>query len=257
MTSIVGIRCKDGVVIGADTSATFGDGQFVRTIEQKTNCKIEIIGGRIIIAGTGYVGHAQRYCAVVQKLWDDGKFANVSELEAAKLLSQAGVNDFAQTMPGNMMGNIRYTAFVGYPAKDQPCLCELAGPTAFQPEIKKPDDLWFTSSGSGQPLTDPFLALLKETFWHDGPPTLEGGIFTTYWALKHACNLNPGGIKEPINIAVLSRQKGKLFARMLEQDELDEHANLVSDATLHMRKFRDILEGKQEAEAPPQPPKQG
>jgi ATP-dependent protease HslVU (ClpYQ) peptidase subunit len=26
VTAIVGIRCKDGVVIGADSSATFGDG---------------------------------------------------------------------------------------------------------------------------------------------------------------------------------------------------------------------------------------
>jgi 20S proteasome alpha/beta subunit len=68
MTAIVGIRCKDGVVIGADSSATFTDGGQVRTIEQPTEKKIEIIGDKVIVAGTGSVGHGQRFCAVVRKL---------------------------------------------------------------------------------------------------------------------------------------------------------------------------------------------
>jgi 20S proteasome alpha/beta subunit len=57
MTSIVAIRCKDGVVMGADSSATFGDGGHVRTIEQLTDRKIEIVGNttKLIIAGTGYI----------------------------------------------------------------------------------------------------------------------------------------------------------------------------------------------------------
>jgi 20S proteasome alpha/beta subunit len=46
MTSLVAIRCKDGVVIGSDSSATFGDGSYVRTIEQTTDRKIEIVGIR-------------------------------------------------------------------------------------------------------------------------------------------------------------------------------------------------------------------
>jgi 20S proteasome alpha/beta subunit len=41
VTAIVGIRCKDGVVIGADSSATFGDGGGNRFIEQSTRKKIE------------------------------------------------------------------------------------------------------------------------------------------------------------------------------------------------------------------------
>jgi hypothetical protein len=258
MTAIVGIRCKDGVVIGADSSATFGDGQFLRTIEQPTRHKLEIIGDRIIVAGTGYVGHGQRFCNVLQQLWDAKKFGAQSGLDTAKMIASTAVNDFAQTIPAAHMKSIDYTALVAYPAAEQAWLCELPGRLGFQPEIKMPDDLWFASGGSGQPLTDPFLALLRQVFWHDGPPNVQGGIFTAYWALKHACDLNPGGIKEPIDIAVLTREKGKLLARKLDKDELAEHANVVGDAAKHMGKFRDVLEGKANGgDAPPEPPKPG
>jgi hypothetical protein len=245
MTAIVGIRCADGVVIGADSSATFGDGHALRTIEQQTGHKLEIIGGKLIVAGTGYVGHQQRFCEVARKLWNEKKLSGVSAIEGAKLIAQAGVNDFSQTIPGpHLATGIQYAALVAYPAGGQPCLCELPGRLGFQPEVKQPDDLWFASAGSGQPITDPFLAMLREVFWHDGPPNVQGGIFTAYWALKHACDLNPGGIKEPIDIAVLEFKKGQLEARKLAQEELDEHSNVVDDAKLHLRSFRDLLDGK-------------
>jgi hypothetical protein len=96
-------------------------------------------------------------------------------------------------------------------------------------------------------------------FWHDGAPSLEGGIFTAHWALKHACELNPGGIKEPINIAVLHRNKdGDYVARMLPEEELNEHKDMEEAASLHFRQFREILEGKSvDGSKPPAPPKAG
>lgn len=57
MTILVGLLCKEGIVIGADSSATFGSAQF-RTIEQPTD-KIEIIDNQIIVAGTGQIGLGQ------------------------------------------------------------------------------------------------------------------------------------------------------------------------------------------------------
>ena len=128
-------------------------------------------------------------------------------------------------------------------------------PTAFQPEIKDLGDLWFTSAGSGQHITDSFLALFKEIFWKDGPPNVRGGIFTALWALRHACEVNPGGIKGPVRLAVLAREKGKLRARRLDKDQIAEHENVVTAATEHMRGFLDVLEGRTEASDLPQPPK--
>ena len=108
-------------------------------------------------------------------------------------------------------------------------------------------------AGGGQQITDPFLALLRSVYWKDGPPNVQGGIFSALWALRHACEVNPGGIKEPINIAVLVREKGKLVARMLTEADLQEHGNMVDEATKHMAGFRETVLGETGASAVPKP----
>jgi ATP-dependent protease HslVU (ClpYQ) peptidase subunit len=246
MTVLVGIKCTDGVVIGADSSATFSDGQS-KTIEQPIHKKISIIGEQYILAGTGYVGHHQRFVELVEKLHSKNAFSGKTASEIAAILAREGINDFASTHspPG------LYSAMVCYPAKQQPALIELGGQANFQPEQKELDGLWFSSMGSGQMLADPFLALFREVFWQQGPPNVRGGIFTAYWALKHACNVNTGGIKEPIHIAILSKaQDGKYKAKELSTEELSEHASIVEEATRHFAAFKEILEGKNAPEIP-------
>lgn len=72
MTILVGIKCKDGIIIGSDSSATFSAGQ-ISTIEQTTK-KIEILHNKIIVAGTGQIGLGQRYCDLVDRGYTDKKF---------------------------------------------------------------------------------------------------------------------------------------------------------------------------------------
>lgn len=253
MTSLIGIKCRDGVVIGADSSATFGDGKYVRTIEQLTTKKIEIIGNtnRMIIAGTGAVGHHQRFVEAVSRENAKKGFDGKSELDVARGLAATGVNDFATTTPPPHMREVPYSALVAYRAAGHICLAEIIGAAGFQPEVKKADDLWFTSAGSGQGITDPFLALFRSIFWQDGCPDVKGGIFTAYWALAHACETNPGGINYPIKIAVYGMKAGRLDAWLLDENELAETKDLVESATDHFRGFRQILLGQTAAQAPP------
>ena len=49
MTAVVGVLCKDGVVVGSDSSATFGPHPQFHTIEQRCK-KISVIEDRIIVA---------------------------------------------------------------------------------------------------------------------------------------------------------------------------------------------------------------
>lgn len=249
MTAIVSIRCTDGVVIGSDSSATFTAGR-QRLIEQPTEKKIQIVGDWVIVGGSGAVGFAQRYVEVVKSMWKNNNFHGKTALEIAKALSAGGINDFLQTG----LQQFDFSAFVAFVANDEPHLCELPpGEGKFQPELKEPDDLWYASTGSGQPLTDPFLALLRSVFWPNEPPNLQGGIFTTVWALKHACELNPGGIKEPIKVATLARHKGKWRARLLDPSELKEHEDMVTAATDHLGQFKTTLLGKSGAQPLPKP----
>jgi hypothetical protein len=96
MTSIVGIRCTDGVVIGADSAASFSDGRHA-TIEQLTDQKIKIIGDSIIIAGTGYVGHMQRFTAAVEHQWVQGTFSGKNDMAFAQIMSSEGLKEFNLT----------------------------------------------------------------------------------------------------------------------------------------------------------------
>lgn len=221
------------MVIGADSSATLGQAPNLPTIEQKTN-KIQVIGDRVIVAGTGQAGLGQRFNAVVQSAWDhkDNPFSK-QPLEVGKFLARHAIEDFRSTcVPQGQFG-----ALVAFPTGKQSYLCEFAL-TDFQPELKTGGSVWYVSMGSGQPITDPFLGFMRRVFWKDDLPSVQDGIFAVTWALQHAIEINPGGINEPMKIAVLGPdKKGKLFAKLLDEDELSEHKNSVEEAILHLRNY--------------------
>ena len=87
MTVIVGIRCKDGVVIGTDSAMTFGPSAQQPTIEQPFHEKIAIVAGHIIVAGTGEIGLGQRFADVAEGLWRGNAFQGKSAIDIGRLLA--------------------------------------------------------------------------------------------------------------------------------------------------------------------------
>ena len=250
MTVLVGIKCKDGVVIGADSSATLGPVPNLPTIEQKIN-KIRIIGDRVIVAGAGEVGLGQRFDAVVQSAWDhkDNQFNN-PPLEVGKFLARHALVDFKSTF----VAERKFGALVAFPTGGKSYLCEFLV-DGFQPELKTNDSLWYVSMGSGQLIIDPFLGFMRGVFWKDDLPSSRDGIFAVTWALKHAIDINPGGINAPMQIAVLGPdKKGKLFAKLLEDSELAEQKNSVDEAISYFGNYAQASSVK-EAPALPEKPK--
>jgi 20S proteasome alpha/beta subunit len=229
MTSIVGIACQDGVVIGTDSSATLTTGR-LHTIEQSTD-KLEIIHDMVIVAGTGQMGLGQRFCEVVRRLWSEGA-AKKGPIEFGKALALAGIEDFASTQA--QKGS--YGALVAFPCNSQPHLCEFSL-ADFQPELKD-DKFWYVSMGSGQTITDPFLGFIREVFWESGRPKLQDAIFAVTWALEQAVQLNAGGVNGPIRLAVLERVSGNYRSRRLSDEELGQHRQNVAAAKAHLREFR-------------------
>ena len=245
MTAIVGLFCKEGVVIGADSASTFVAGN-MRTIEQPTE-KIYIIDNQVIVAGTGAMGLTQRLCGVVEKAWKEKAFKGTA-VEVGKMLCRGAIQDFSST--GVKQGE--FAAMVAFPVQHKLELCEFAL-SDFQPEFKT-DKLWYCSMGSGQLITDPFLGLFREVFWHDGPPTLHDGMFAVTWVLDQAIKLNPGGVNGPIQIAILERiDATKTKARFLTDSELGQHRENVAAAKAHLRKYRDELQPKNTANIPEVP----
>jgi hypothetical protein len=250
MTALMGIICSDGVVIGSDSSATFAANPQFRTIEQKTK-KIEIIDDRVIVGGTGEMGLGQRFCEVIRQLWTKSDFRRHPPQHIVKEFSKAGIDDFAFTQA--QRGT--YGALIAFPCGKTFHLCELAI-TNFQPEFKNVN-MWFVSMGSGQPITDPFLALLKRVFWKSGQPTVNEAVFAITWALQHVIELNPGGVNGPPQIAVLKMEGDRdpqLKARLLDDAAIQEHINNVQGAEDHLAKYRETLMGKGNVSPVPSPP---
>ena len=230
MTAIVGVLCRDGLVIGTDSAATFTAGS-MRTIEQPVE-KLTIVGGLVIVAGTGQIGMGQRFkhivgCAFDEKLFKGGGH----QIEIGKELCKRGIADFSSTSAQKGA----YAALVGFPLNNAPHLCEFAAGD-FQPEFKD-EKMWYCSMGSGQPITDPFLALMREIFWANDRPTVQDATFAVTWALDHAVAVNPGGINAPVRIAVMERVNGKYAARILDDNDLQEHRQNIDQAKERLRSF--------------------
>lgn len=231
MTAIVGMFCSDGVVIGADSSMTLGAGSSLRTIEQPTQ-KIDIVNDRVIVAGTGYVGHGQRFRRVVKT--STGKFMKPrsNPVDICRKLGNSAIQDFKQTQYP-----VEFGAVIAFGARDEPVLCEFSL-GQFQPELKDKHNR-FCSMGSAQAITDPFLAFLSELFWPSGEPTLDDGLLVVTWTLDHAITVNPGGVNGPVQVAVLRRDDASgLQPVMLTDDDLVEHREWIDETKKDIRASR-------------------
>lgn len=183
-------------------------------------------------SGSRSVGLKQRFAHIVDECWKNNKFQG-DGITVSTALSAHAIRNFKETEAPKSFG-----ALLAYPVHKKPYLCEF-DEGGFQPELKTPD-LWYCSMGSGQSITDPFLGFIRSIFWADGrPPTCQDGIFATVWALKHAIEVKPGGINGPIRIATLMlNEKRELKARLLDDNETEEHRENVRAAKEHLRKYR-------------------
>lgn len=251
MTAIVGIKCRDGIVIGSDSSATFGPHPNIKTIEQPCK-KVEVISNQVILTGTGSVGLHQRFREIVTKYWADKKYrlpggtVSKTQFDIAKELSALAIQDFVSTMADKG----QYGALLAFPAGGSLHLCEFQV-ADFQPEFKE-GQIWFVSMGSGQTITDPFLGLMRRVFWPNDLPSLSEGTFVATWTLDHVIRLNTGGINAPSQIAILD---SKMNASLLDNDKISEHTTLVQGAEAHMAQFRSVLSGAGATPIPDPAPK--
>lgn len=247
MTILVGVLCREGVVLGCDSSATFVAGQ-LRTIEQPCD-KLSIIQRKIVVAGSGQIGLGQRFCKILDDAWNN-KFFTGDAVTVAKRLCEQTMKDFSSTAAARGT----YGALVAFFVGGSHHLCEFQE-LDFQPELKV-DPIWFCSMGSAQPIADPFLALMREIYWPVGQPSLQDGIFAATWALDHAVEVNPGGVNKPIRIGVLQKsEKGDYAASELTVDELSLHRESIDEAKKTLKDLRRSQESLEPQMNAPEAPK--
>jgi hypothetical protein len=253
MTVLVGVLCQDGVAVGSDSSATFGAGPNLSTIEQPVR-KTFLIGNDVIFAATGAGGLGQRLEYVLQELrqgvadWVAQHHLHIAQAVRRKML---------QNMHATFLNPGQLGALVAFSCQDAFHLCEFAA-ADFQPEMKTADT-WFVSMGSGQMITDPFFGLLRRTLFRAARPNLKEGLLASYWALYNAIQLNTGGINGPVQLATLRRSTrgGPIEARLLGENELTELAVAVQNIEDYLAAYRPQWAAPASPpppEAPPEPP---
>lgn len=242
MTLIVGALCSDGIVVGADSGATFVAGNIGPPTAMQPTSKLNIIDGKVVMGVSGPIALGQLYLDRIETLWKGSQLRqNQTSVAGAQRYVQGAIWSDAQDA-------IRRSHLVfGQGAHDVVLTHSLIAlpvgrsqiPTLFQcdfqgmPEAAS-SDLPFVSVGGGQGIADPFLAFLRRVFWFDTSPTVLDGIFVAMWTLQHAIQVSPGGLAGPVEIAVLDRRG----ARLLSHDELVDHQQHVETFEQDMKRYR-------------------
>lgn len=202
MTLIVGIKCADGVVMGADGAATLGNPVGQATVTQPVS-KLHIVDNRILMGVSGAVGLSQLYLDRVESLWRDRKIG--VELRTAgcmRLLSDAISQDAAvaaeiagrwSNLNRNSVGTVLTSSLIALPIGGITGRPELIQFDYMGMPETASEDLPSVAIGSGQQLADPFLAFLRRVFWKEKAPHWTDGVFATVWTLLQAIQITPGG----------------------------------------------------------------
>ena len=245
MTLIVGVQCPDGVVLGADSGATYVAGNAVGppTAMQPTE-KLHSIDDAIIMGVSGAVGLAQLYLNRISTLWSQNlKQGAVTIEDTQRLVTDAIFQDAsvaagrARSILGasdqNWINLVNTHSLLALPTGPE------RTPTLLQIDFSgrteaASGDLPFVSIGSGQPIADPFLAFLRRVFWNNNTPTVQDGIFATVWTLQHAINDSASRFSPPVTVAVLDENS----ARHLTSEEVEDHLQHVDDFEREMRGSR-------------------
>jgi ATP-dependent protease HslVU (ClpYQ) peptidase subunit len=264
VTLIIGIKCSDGVVVGADGAATFGN--LSQTTIQQPVRKLTVVDGQMIVGTAGPVAIAQVYATEVARLSKSGRFTKnperiLTDVRDAvwpyveKEWNAAGV--VSRAMGPHAMQAAASHSVLAAGVAGQASLFQFNHQCSPEEATR---DLPFISIGSGQPLADPFLAFLRRIFWTDALPVLAEGILATLWGLEHAILTNAGGVARPVQVTTLARGKdGKAWvATELTPEELTEHYQNIKEAEQalagykHAQKAAGVIET--EVPSPPPPP---
>lgn len=260
MTLIIGIKCKDGIVMASDGAATWGSmGQ--STAQQPTK-KLNVLRDKIVIGVSGPVGLGQLLTGGMETMWDKGDLSGKRPYEAMALISKMFREYIVPELQvaqvaRNAIGNAGLTSaisatLVALPVSKKLCLFQFDQQGA--PEQATPE-LPFVCIGSGQSIADPFLALLKRVFWSDHQPTIGEGLFAAVWTLDHAIKVNAGGVAEPMQVITVS--EGEML-KELGAGEMSDHREAVKNAEQTMKdsllRFKKIVSiGESITEEIPQP----
>ena len=168
MTLIIGIRCTDGVVVGADGAMTFGYDSMNATIMQTYRQKINTINHKHIkalVAGSGEIGLAQRFDNIVSNhTWNSGSIKKPT-IETGTVICNLAIKDFAKTQQNYEQGYGFCALMAMLHVKGSDTSFELIEfyLRNLRPEVKLGDN-WYVSIGSGKNIAESVTRINAKNF---------------------------------------------------------------------------------------------
>jgi hypothetical protein len=227
MTVIVGIYCKDGIVLGSDSALTI-----FNMVEQQYDNKIMKLNETSVLAFSGNLEVAQRFSETIKNVDATDACNGLNRLQCLAQISTAGITDFQYTRPWTQSVNPINTDthfLLGKIIDNKHTLTFFDN--SFQP-LSINEDFWYHSSGSGAIISNPMLGFIRNVLWKDNkPPKLANGILTVVMAIQTTIDINAGGVNGPIHITVLRKNdRGVWVIESLSQEEIDEYKGNLNEA---------------------------
>lgn len=233
MTLIIGVKCRDGLVIGSDSLETFGTG-----IEQEVSNKIEYLARDSLIASAGAVGLSQLIKEKLRKSWEtvqnqDDVYTARIELEdliwSETKRAMNRVHEAQEFLEEELISTVLTSSLIAFPLNGAPTLLRLnAIGQSDQVTCESP----FVSIGSGDVQADPFLAFAKRVVRNnEQPEAIDDGVLGVLWALQHVIEVNGGlGVGGSPVIATLQLVGEHWEADIRTGPLLDQHLQRIAGA---------------------------
>ena len=239
MTLIIGAKCENGIVLGADGAATSCAPGGERVAEQPT-VKLEVMAASLVMGYSGYAGVGQALKALAETTWKTCK--KDSALGVSRAFSKTFHDQFfkeelerARAWANSTNDRRRLSHLDGEmlvatsPIGEEPRLfCFTNG---MPPEEIRPANP-FCAIGSGQNIATPFLTFLRRLFWPDGgTPNIAEGKMVVLWTLRHVVKTAPGGVRDPYQMVVMLPKTDRVYeAHELSEDEIKEARDYIRSA---------------------------
>jgi 20S proteasome alpha/beta subunit len=260
MTLIVGLKCRDGVVLGSDGAATMGS-LGAQTSRQPTD-KITIIDNKVLVGVSGPVGLGQRFSYEIELLWSTPAFKQSHPIQAMLEVSGKMRSHITTEMnmaatasrvinPNIALSDALSTTVLALPLNDQAELFQFSQQGT--PE-RSTENLPFVCIGSGEQIADPFIGFIRNIYWQNSCPTnIRDGIFAVYWTLSHSIALSPGGVAEPIQLTSLTKDRGVWKTKEHSPEELQDHKEHIKSVEAKLRELRATVQTQEGAQEIPEP----
>lgn len=232
MTLIIGVKCSNGIVIGADSAVVQGNIRY-------TTDKIKKISESVVIGTAGFLDLSQKVEEIFKLKYLEGKLSNLNPHTAIEEINnafyQAVRNDWTIAIEAikcfGQANNLIFQGLTALSVQNNLRLyntwyeCRTYEITTSNPII---------TIGSGSTNADSFLTFIHRVLLNKKVPTITDGVFLTLWALQHAILISAGDVCGPPKILTMENKDDAIKTIEMCEDDFKETYDFIKEVELYI-----------------------